>query len=128
MQDEECHGPAGLGTARRGLAGRRAAGQGDTGLVICDPDGRPCSPAGLTQAFHKFILTVDGVPAVRFHDLRHSAATMLLGLGIPLRVVSEVLGHSQCSTTLNIYGHALPAAMGEAAAAMDAALRKAKGG
>ena len=49
-----------------------------------------------------------GLPPMRFHDLRHAAATLMLALGIPLLEVSRVLGHSQTSTTLDIYSHATP--------------------
>jgi len=45
---------------------------------------------------------------VRFHDLRHSAATILLSIGVPAKVVQEILGHSQISMTMDIYSHVLP--------------------
>jgi integrase len=56
---------------------------------------------------------------MRFHDLRHSAASMMLADGLPLNVVSDILGHSLTSTTVDIYAHVAPAAREEAAAAMD---------
>ena len=46
-----------------------------------------------------------GLPRIRFHDLRHSAATLLLGLGIHPKIVSELLGHSQVGITLDLYSH-----------------------
>jgi integrase len=49
-----------------------------------------------------------GLPDVRFHDLRHSAATILLSMGVPAKVVQEILGHSQISMTMDIYSHVLP--------------------
>ena len=49
-----------------------------------------------------------GIPRVRFHDLRHSTATLLRGLGTHLKIVQEILGHSQISITMDIYSHALP--------------------
>jgi integrase len=55
---------------------------------------------------------------MRFHDLRHSAASMMLADGLPLNVVSEILGHSLTSTTVDIYARVAPAARKEAAAAM----------
>jgi len=64
-----------------------------------------------------------GVPAIRFHDLRHTCATFLLGQGVNPKYVQELLGHADVGLTLNVYSHVLPD-MGDAAAAgaMDAAL------
>src|SRR5262249_16729538 len=64
-----------------------------------------------------------GLPRIRFHDLRHTAATFLLGRGINPKVVSETLGHSHVSVTLGIYSHVLPHMQEQAARAMDDALR-----
>jgi integrase len=60
------------------------------------------------------------LPRLRFHDLRHSAATLLLVQGVPMKTVQEILGHSSFSTTANVYSHVLPAMKQEAAARMDA--------
>jgi integrase len=49
-----------------------------------------------------------GLPRIRFHDLRHSAATLLLGMGVPAKVVQELLGHSTISITMDVYSHVLP--------------------
>jgi integrase len=57
---------------------------------------------------------------IRFHDLRHSAATLLIAQGVHPRTVMEILGHSQIATTMNTYGHVLPETMKEAAERMDA--------
>ena len=57
---------------------------------------------------------------MRFHDLRHSAASLLIAQGVLPRVVMEILGHSQIATTMNVYGHALDETMREAADRMDA--------
>jgi integrase len=65
---------------------------------------------------------------MRFHDLRHSAATLLLAQGVPLRVVMEVLGHSRIAVTSDIYTHVVPSLLGDAADAMDAALGGQLGG
>jgi integrase len=63
-----------------------------------------------------------GLPNIRFHDLRHTCATLLLGKGIHPKFVQELLGHANISITLDTYSHVLPG-MGEAAAsAMDEAL------
>ena len=58
----------------------------------------------------------------RIHDLRHSEATLLLSKGVPIKVVSEMLGHSNVSITLSIYAHVLPDMQDGAAEAMDDAL------
>lgn len=96
------------------------------GPVVCTQDGRSPLPTSITATFGVLIRKLD-LPPVRFHDLRHSAATLLLSLGMPLSVVSEILGHSDPATTLRIYAHVLPAFRTEAAEAMDRALKKAQG-
>jgi integrase len=60
-----------------------------------------------------------GIPPVRFHDLRHTHATMLLRKGVHPKVVQERLGHSQISITLDTYSHVLPGLQDEAAAKVD---------
>jgi integrase len=62
------------------------------------------------------------LPRIRFHDLRHSAASILLAEGTPMRVVMELLGHSTITLTANTYSHVMPAALREAADAMERAL------
>ena len=59
---------------------------------------------------------------IRFHDLRHSAASLMLTHGIPVLVVSRVLGHSRPSITLDVYGHLMPSMQAEAAEKIDALL------
>ncbi len=59
---------------------------------------------------------------MRFHDLRHAAATRMLAQGVSPRVVMETLGHSQIGTTMNVYAHVLPQMQREAADLMDALL------
>lgn len=63
-----------------------------------------------------------GLPRSRFHDLRHTAATLMLGQGIHPKIVSEMLGHSQISVTLDLYSHVTPTMQRDAAIAIDAAL------
>ena len=69
-----------------------------------------------------------GVEEMRFHDLRHSATSLLGAQGVPARVVMEVLGHSRISVTLDLYSHVFPSALGDAADAMDRALGGQSGG
>ena len=71
--------------------------------------GRPLHPSTPTNWFRKFIKRHD-LKLLRLHDLRHLHATWLILRGIPLKVVSERLGHSKISTTSDIYGHVLPSA------------------
>ena len=63
-----------------------------------------------------------GLPRIRFHDMRHSAATTLLGAGVPLAVISEWLGHSGIAITAASYAAITPPLLADAAAAMDRAL------
>jgi integrase len=67
-------------------------------LVFCEPDGRPIDPAR-DHAEWKAILKVAGVAEARLHDARHTAATILIFLGVPVEVVQEILGHSDVRTT-----------------------------
>ncbi len=66
-----------------------------------------------------------GVPRVRFHDLRHTAATLLLSGGVHPKVVSEMLGHASVVITLNVYSHVLPTMQRDAARIMDGLLAEA---
>jgi integrase len=79
-------------------------------------------PEGALHAFQGQ-LAVAGIPKMRLHDLRHGCATLLLAQKVPARVVMEILGHSQISMTMDTYSRVVPALLGEAAAAMDSALR-----
>ena len=65
-----------------------------------------------------------GLHRVRFHDLRHSAATLLLSLGVHSKVVQELLGHSQISVTLDTYSHILPDMQRDAMTELDIAKAK----
>ena len=61
---------------------------------------------------------------MRFHDLRHSAATLLLSMGVHAKVIQELLSHSQISITMNIYGHVLPSMQQDAMEKMNSLLQK----
>ena len=63
-----------------------------------------------------------GLEGARLHDLRHSFATTLLAAGVNVKVVSEALGHSKTSFTMDVYAHVLPTMGEQAAAAIEAAL------
>jgi integrase len=62
---------------------------------------------------------VSGLPKIRFHDLRHTAASLMLNHGIPVLIVSKRLGHSKPSITIDVYGHLIPSQQEEAARLMD---------
>lgn len=103
---------------------RNAAGdawQDRDGLVFTDTVGRPLQPERVSREFGKARGRV-GVPRVRFHDLRHSAATTLLAAGVPLAVISEWLGHSGIAITASAYAAIVPELLTDAADAMDRAL------
>ncbi len=95
----------------------------DQGLVFARDDGSIWKPEQFTDSYFRFTRKV-GVKA-RFHDLRHSHASQLLRAGVPVKVVSERLGHSTVGITLDVYAHSLPGMQEEAAAKIDAALRSA---
>lgn len=72
----------------------------------------------------KALLKKANVPDIRFHDLRHSAATLLLGMGTHPKVVQELLGHSQISMTMDIYSHVMPSMQKDAMEKLNAALEQ----
>jgi integrase len=91
----------------------------EEGLVFPGPAGRAIRGANLVQERFVPLLERVGLPSLRFHDLRHTAATLLLLQGIHPKIVSEMLGHSTVSMTLDIYSHVLPDMQREATAAFD---------
>jgi len=76
--------------------------------VFCSPTGTYLSPGHNALVQLKILLEKADLPDIRFHDLRHSAATLLLAIGVHAKVVQELLGHSNITMTLNIYSHVLP--------------------
>ena len=108
---------------RAQLQERLAAGSEwrDLDLVFAQVNGAPIDPSADHRTW-KALLSAAGVRAVRRHDARHTAATLLLQQGVPARVAMQVLGHSQVSLTLNTYSHVVPELAREAAERMGAAL------
>ena len=100
-----------------------AAWQGDRwgDLVFCDEIGGPLSGFHVSRRF-RALLALAGLPRMRYHELRHGAASLMAAQGVPARVAMEVLGHAQISTTLNIYTHVSPELQRDAADRMGAAL------
>ena len=95
----------------------------DQGLVFPNETGSLFNPSNLRNRSFKRIKTRAGVREdLRFHDLRHTCATLLLSKGVNVKVVSELLGHASITITLNTYSHVLPDMQDSAAAAMEAAL------
>lgn len=100
------------------LAGERWT---DLGLVFASSTGGPLNGTEVTKRF-QVLLARAGLPRMRFHDLRHACASLLLSQGVPMRVVMETLGHSSIALTMNTYSHVIPDLMREAADRMDAVL------
>lgn len=94
----------------------------DLGLVFSTAKGTVIEPRNLNRLFDQRIEAA-GVRRIRFHDLRHTCATLLLAQGVPARVVMEMLGHTQLSMTTDLYGHVMPTTLRSAADAMDGVFR-----
>ncbi|PTM59270.1 site-specific integrase [Desmospora activa] len=86
----------------------------DHDLLVCTLEGKPIHPRNLQRHFHRMIQQAE-VPKIRFHDLRHTHASIMLQLGEHPKIVSERLGHSRTSITLDIYSHVIPNLQAEAA-------------
>lgn len=93
----------------------------ENNLIFPSTIGTPMDLRNLLKDFKKVIRS-SGLPNIRFHDLRHTAATIMLLHGVPVFTVSKVLGHSKPSVTLDIYGHLIPGALEVAAQVMEDAL------
>lgn len=87
-------------------------------LIFASTIGTFINPSNLRREF-KPLLEKAGLPQIRFHDLRHTAASLMFNNGIPVIVVSRRLGHAQPCTTLDVYGHLIPSKQQEAAVLMD---------
>lgn len=99
----------------------------DAGLVVQGSGGEEMCPGALSKwwsGFSKRSLEPLGLHRIRFHDLRHTHATILLAEGVGLKVVSERLGHSSIEITADTYGHLLPGMDEEATTRFDAALAR----
>jgi integrase len=99
----------------------------DSGLVFTNSRGGPLHASTVTKQLQRLLLEA-GLPRMRFHDLRHSAGSLLQAQHVPMRVISEVLGHSRMAVTADIYTHVLPELVDAAAVAMDEALGGQLGG
>ena len=79
----------------------------DSGLLFTWPDGRPIHPARFSHWFQQNAVAA-GLPRITLHGLRHSYATAALKAGVPVKVISERLGHATVAITLDIYSHVIP--------------------
>jgi integrase len=94
----------------------------ENGLIFASETGEPLDRRAVTKLKFKPLLKRGGLPEVRFHDLRHTCATLLLTRNVNPKIVSEMLGHSTIAITLDTYSHVLPNMRDQAAAAMEEAL------
>jgi integrase len=89
--------------------------------MFLNPSGRFLNPESVSQLFDRIIKRTPSLPRIRFHDLRHTDASLLIMAGVPIKVVSERVGHSHPAFTMHTYQHLLPG-MSAAAAEQFASL------
>jgi integrase len=89
-------------------------GYKDSDLVFRRQDGSPVHPQLFSQQFEREIRRA-GLPRIRLHDLRHTHATIALRAGVPVKVISERLGHEDPAFTMKQYAHVIPGMQAEAA-------------
>ncbi len=107
---------------RQQLERKLATGQRkDEGFVFTRDDGGPIHPDAFSQSWERLVRTSE-FRRIRLHDLRHTHATILLKAGVPVKVVSERLGHSSPAFTMTVYQHVLPGMQADAAATFSAAV------
>jgi integrase len=94
----------------------------DHGFVFASLTGSLTNPSNLRQRSFRPLLQRAGLPRIRFHDLRHTAATLLLKEGVHPKYVQDLLGHANISQTMDTYSHVLPGMGSQTAEAMEKAL------
>jgi integrase len=94
----------------------------DHDLIFTSTIGTPVDVGNLTYRSFRPLLKRAGLPQIRIHDLRHTAATLLLGKGVHPKIVQEMLGHSTITQTMDTYSHVLPDMQDEAVNAMESTL------
>jgi integrase len=104
-------------------AEQEAAGVESDGWVFTNSDGKPVHPHSISQTFER-IANRAGVPRVRLHDVRHTHGTLLIKAGVPVKVVSERLGHGNPAFTIDTYQHVLPGMQAEAARTIEKLLNE----
>jgi site-specific recombinase XerD len=93
----------------------------ESGLVFTTTIGTPIEPRNAVRHFHAMLDTLK-LPHHRFHDLRHTAASLLLAQGATLHEVKEIFGHTQIALTANLYGHAYTSVLRESVDRVGATL------
>ncbi len=91
----------------------------DLDLVFSTTTGTPTEKGNLLRRSFQPLLARAGLPPMRFHDLRHACASLLLAAGTNPKVVQERLGHSSIAVTMDVYSHTLPSLQADAAERMD---------
>lgn len=94
-------------------------------MVICRPTGEPIDVKNVNKRLDKLIENLE-MKRIRFHDLRHTHATLMLSIGTPVKIVSERLGHAKVELTLNTYAHLLPSMQVEAVKTFSESMQKFK--
>ena len=110
-----------LGEDAVGILKKQKKKCGDSEYVFPSPTGGPISPDSVIQMLHR-VLKRAGLPKVRFHDLRHTFATVALQNGVDIKTVSGMLGHYSAGFTLDTYAHVTTQAQREAAKTMGSVL------
>ena len=115
-----------LGTDAVGILKEQRKKCGSSEYVFPSPTGGPISPDSVIQMLHR-VLKRAGLPKVRFHDLRHTFATVALQNGVDIKTVSGMLGHYSAGFTLDTYAHVTTQAQRQAANTMASILSDAAG-
>lgn len=97
--------------------------QANSDLALTNPTGGPLEPITFHCDFKRLLRTAGLPTETHFHDLRHTAASLLLAEGVHLRMIMELLGHSSISLTANTYAHVMPTAMRDVARKWNRFLR-----
>lgn len=108
-------------------AEQEAAGIESESWVFTNNDGKPVHPHSISQTFER-IANRAGVPRIRLHDVRHTHGTLLIKAGVPVKVVSERLGHGNPAFTIDTYQHVLPGMQAEAARTFEQLIDEARPG
>jgi integrase len=93
--------------------------------VFTNTDGKPVHPHSISQTFER-IANRAGVQRIRLHDIRHTHGTLLIKAGVPIKVVSERLGHGNPAFTIDTYQHVLPGMQAEAARVFETLMKPAQ--
>lgn len=97
----------------------------DKDLVVAKENGEPVHPQSFSQAFERLVAKA-GLRRIRLHDLRHTHATIAVRAGVPVKVISERLGHESPAFTLKQYAHVMPGMQAEAAADIAAVVARSR--